>query len=54
MWSTIGVVAKEEGWKGLYGGMGMHLMKVVPNTAIMFLTYEVVNSWLGRFTVIED
>jgi solute carrier family 25 protein 33/36 len=32
----------------------MHLMKVVPNTAIMFLTYEVVNSWLGRFTVIED
>ena len=54
MWQTIGVVAKEEGWKGLYGGMGMHLMKVVPNTAIMFLTYEVVNSWLGRFTVIED
>jgi solute carrier family 25 protein 33/36 len=54
MWHTIGVVAKEEGWKGLYSGMGVHLMKVVPNTAIMFLTYEVVNSWLGRFTVIED
>ena len=54
MWQTIGVVAKEEGWKGLYSGMGVHLMKVVPNTAIMFLTYEVVNSWLGRFTVIED
>ncbi len=54
MWQTIGVVAKEEGWKGLYSGMGVHLMKVVPNTAIMFLTYEVVNSWLGRFTVIEN
>lgn len=54
MWQTLGVVAKEEGWKGLYSGMGVHLMKVVPNTAIMFLTYEVVNSWLGRFTVIED
>ena len=39
---------------GLYSGMGVHLMKVVPNSAIMFLTYEVVNSWLGRFTVIED
>lgn len=54
MWQTIGVVAKEEGRKGLYSGMGVHLMKVVPNSAIMFLTYEVVNSWLGRFTVIED
>ena len=53
MWQTIGVVAKEEGRKGLYSGMGVHLMKVVPNTAIMFLTYEIVNSWLGRFTVIE-
>lgn len=54
MWQTIGVVAKEEGRKGLYGGMGVHLMKVVPNSAIMFLTYEVVNSWLQQFTVIED
>ncbi|KAL9191589.1 hypothetical protein ACHAXT_001295 [Thalassiosira profunda] len=54
MWQTIGVVAKEEGRKGLYSGMGVHLMKVVPNSAIMFLTYEVVNAWLGKFTVIED
>eukprot|EP00578_Thalassiosira_sp_NH16_P021182 CAMPEP_0181093812 /NCGR_PEP_ID=MMETSP1071-20121207/9654_1 /TAXON_ID=35127 /ORGANISM="Thalassiosira sp., Strain NH16" /LENGTH=311 /DNA_ID=CAMNT_0023176089 /DNA_START=289 /DNA_END=1224 /DNA_ORIENTATION=- len=54
MWQTIGIVAKEEGRKGLYSGMGVHLMKVVPNSAIMFLTYEVVNTWLGRFTVIED
>ena len=54
MWQTISVVAKEEGRKGLYSGMGVHLMKVVPNSAIMFLTYEVVNSWLGRLTVIED
>lgn len=54
MWQTIGIISKEEGRKGLYGGMGVHLMKVVPNSAIMFLTYEIVNSWLGRFTVIED
>lgn len=53
MWQTIGVVAKEEGRRGLYSGMGMHLLKVVPNTAIMFLTYEIVNSYLGRFTVVE-
>ena len=54
MWQTIGTVAKEEGAKSLYSGMGVHLMKVVPNSAIMFLTYEVVNSYLSRFTVIDD
>ena len=54
MWQTIGTIAKEEGSKALYGGMGVHLMKVVPNSAIMFLTYECVNSYLSRFTVIED
>jgi solute carrier family 25 protein 33/36 len=53
MWQTIGAIAKEEGTKGLYSGMGVHLMKVVPNSAIMFLTYEIVNSWLDRFTVID-
>lgn len=53
MWQTIGAIAKEEGAKGLYGGMGVHLMKVVPNSAIMFLTYEIVNSWLDKFTVVD-
>ena len=53
MWQTIGLIGKEEGRKGLYGGMGVHLAKVVPNSAIMFLTYEVVNSWLSDFTVTE-
>lgn len=53
MWNTIGIVAREEGRQGLYSGMGVHLMKVVPNSAIMFLTYEVVNAWLGRLTVID-
>ena len=53
MWQTIGTVAKEEGAKNLYSGMGVHLLKVVPNSAIMFLTYAVVNSYLSRFTVID-
>jgi solute carrier family 25 protein 33/36 len=38
---------------GLYAGMGVHLAKVVPNSAIMFLAYEVVNTWLGTFTPVE-
>ena len=28
--------------KGVYGGMSAHLIRVVPNTAIVFLTYEAV------------
>ena len=54
MWQTLALVGKEEGRKGLYAGMGMHLLKVVPNSAIMFLSYEIVNSWLSQFTVIEN
>jgi solute carrier family 25 protein 33/36 len=54
MWQTLGLIAKEEGRSGLYSGMGVHLMKVVPNSAIMFLTYEVVKKWLGEFTVVEE
>ena len=53
MWQTLGLMAKEEGVKSLYSGMGVHLMKVVPNSALMFLTYEVVRSWLDEFTVVD-
>lgn len=39
---TLRVVWTEEGMRGLYGGMGAHLTRVVPNTAIVFFTYEAV------------
>jgi len=54
MWQTIRLVAQEEGRQGLYSGMGVHLLKVVPNSALMFLTYEVVRGWLSGFTIAED
>ncbi|GAX18568.1 solute carrier family 25, member 33/36 [Fistulifera solaris] len=54
MWQTMAVIAKEEGRQGLYSGMGIHLVKVVPNSALMFLTYEVVRTWLGEFTIVND
>eukprot|EP01130_Rhizamoeba_saxonica_P016215 TRINITY_DN7451_c0_g1_i2.p1 TRINITY_DN7451_c0_g1~~TRINITY_DN7451_c0_g1_i2.p1 ORF type:complete len:295 (+),score=36.55 TRINITY_DN7451_c0_g1_i2:137-1021(+) len=38
------VVAREEGRAGLYGGMGPHLMRVVPNSAILLITYEITLS----------
>ncbi|XP_057313122.1 solute carrier family 25 member 36-like [Hydractinia symbiolongicarpus] len=39
---TLAKVYKEEQMAGLYGGMGAHLMRQVPNTVIMFLTYETI------------
>ena len=37
----------EEGARGLYGGLGTHLLRVVPNTAILFFTYEKVSRFLS-------
>eukprot|EP01120_Amphizonella_sp_Union-15-10_P011879 TRINITY_DN5167_c0_g1_i2.p1 TRINITY_DN5167_c0_g1~~TRINITY_DN5167_c0_g1_i2.p1 ORF type:complete len:273 (-),score=30.87 TRINITY_DN5167_c0_g1_i2:22-840(-) len=42
VFSGLAKIYKEEGVRGLYGGMGAHLIRVVPNAAIMFLTYELV------------
>jgi solute carrier family 25 protein 33/36 len=54
MWQSIALIAKEEGRAGLYSGMGVHLTKVVPNSALMFLTYELVNAWLNKIEVVES
>lgn len=37
---TFLLVWREEGVGGLYGGMTAHLMRVVPNAAILFFMYE--------------
>jgi len=34
--------------RGLYSGMGMHLLRSVPNAAVMFLSYELVSAWLDK------
>jgi len=45
---TLNKVWIEEGIVGLYGGMGAHMMRQVPNTVIMFLLYEsIVNLLTG-------
>ena len=53
MWQTLGTMAKEEGAKSLYSGMGVHLMKVVPNSALMFLTYEIVRGYLDGYQIVD-
>jgi solute carrier family 25 protein 33/36 len=37
---TIRCILQEEGVGAMYGGMTAHLMRVVPNSAIMFFCYE--------------
>lgn len=48
MLQSLKLIAKEEGWQGLYRGMGVHLARTVPNTAIMFLSYELISKHLER------
>lgn len=39
---TFGLILKEEGVGALYGGLTAHMMRVVPNAAIMFFCYEAI------------
>ncbi|KAF9178535.1 hypothetical protein BGZ50_007658 [Haplosporangium sp. Z 11] len=43
---TFGLILKEEGAAALYGGLTAHMIRVVPNAAIMFFCYEAI---LHRF-----
>ncbi|XP_018577340.1 mitochondrial carrier protein Rim2 isoform X2 [Anoplophora glabripennis] len=41
-WQTLGLVYKEEGFRGIYRGLTTQLVRQIPNTAIMMSTYEAV------------
>uniref|UniRef100_A0A665UZ15 Solute carrier family 25 member 36-A n=1 Tax=Echeneis naucrates TaxID=173247 RepID=A0A665UZ15_ECHNA len=45
---TLLTVPKEEGYRALYRGLTTHLVRQIPNTAIMMCTYEVVVYLLGH------
>ncbi|KAE8291070.1 Solute carrier family 25 member 36-A [Larimichthys crocea] len=45
---TLLTVPREEGYRALYRGLTTHLVRQIPNTAIMMCTYEVVVYLLGR------
>ncbi|KAK5859790.1 hypothetical protein PBY51_021318 [Eleginops maclovinus] len=45
---TLLLVSREEGYRALYHGLTTHLVRQIPNTAIMMFTYEVVVYLLGR------
>ncbi|KAI0034477.1 mitochondrial carrier protein RIM2 [Vararia minispora EC-137] len=45
LWQTFRVVLAEEGGRALYGGLTAHLMRVVPNAAVMYSIYEGILRW---------
>lgn len=47
LFQAMRLIFREEGVAGLYGGMSAHLLRVVPNAAIMFWTYELVVKYLS-------
>lgn len=42
---TLRLVIAEEGTRSLYGGLSAHLMRVIPNAAVMYSIYEAVLRW---------
>ncbi|KAF8649288.1 hypothetical protein AX16_005892 [Volvariella volvacea WC 439] len=42
---TLRLVIAEEGTRSLYGGLSAHLMRVVPNAAVMYAIYEGALRW---------
>jgi len=44
---TLFKIMREEGRPGLYAGLGTHLIRQIPNTAIMFVTYEAIVSFMS-------
>lgn len=48
---TVSAVLREEGIAAFYGGMTAHLLRVVPNSAIMFFCYEFLVHTYDRLAV---
>ena len=42
---TLRLIIAEEGVRALYGGLSAHLMRVVPNAAVMYSIYEGILRW---------
>ncbi len=41
-------IYKERGVSGFYAGFKINLVRILPNTAIMFMTYEYLSKFLAK------
>lgn len=51
---TLFLVVREEGWIGMYRGLGTQLFRQIPNTAIMMATYEMAVYLLKTWKTSND
>ena len=42
VWHSTRIILNEEGWQGLYKGLGTNLLRTVPSTAISLWIYEIM------------
>jgi solute carrier family 25 protein 33/36 len=47
------LIWREEGGRAFYGGMTAHVMRVVPNAALLFLSYETIVYYCRKHKVFE-
>jgi hypothetical protein len=52
-WQTCRTIVKTEGFAGFYAGLPISLVRVIPNTCVTFLTYELVLRW-ARTNIFVD
>jgi solute carrier family 25 folate transporter 32 len=46
MFDKYSTIVRDEGWRGIYRGLGTNLIRTIPATAISLLTYEIlVRTW---------
>jgi solute carrier family 25 folate transporter 32 len=48
--STIRVIYREEGFGGFYCGLTTNLLRVIPASAIILVTYEILLKYIDRLT----
>jgi len=51
---TLMVVYREEGYRGLYKGMGTHLIRQIPNSMIVMVTYEMMINYFRQCQNVVD
>jgi solute carrier family 25 folate transporter 32 len=45
---TVRNILTREGWRGLYKGLSVNLLRTVPNSAVTMLTYELLMRYLSH------
>lgn len=48
VWQACKTIAREEGVRGFYKGMGVNLVRTVPSSALTILTYELIMQHLSQ------